>query len=251
MVWTRQLSCCESSILLSVLIHEPFRRVQVCPGHWGIDNCIISSIDITRSFWKPATKSRSSCPLCRLQYVDLNSRWVGYLTTTLQLTTIVVKGSRHRAMTTPSPRCRKTKVFTDWHYSYCLPRIGWRFADGDGCRSKEPINVSNVPFPIFSARFLCGNGAPLFFTCIDNAVLLLVGSANLGYRRLLSSRPMDFNKRREKPLIAHWRISRSWIALPHIFLNNRTSLEKPVWATSAYNPGKYGNNPISCRPKQG
>jgi hypothetical protein len=35
-----------------------------------------------------------------------------------------------------------------------LPVIGFdfRFADGDGYRSKEPINVSNVPFPILSAR---------------------------------------------------------------------------------------------------
>jgi hypothetical protein len=33
------------------------------------------------------------------------------------------------------------------------PGAGWRFADGDGYRSKEPINVSNVPFPILSAQW--------------------------------------------------------------------------------------------------
>jgi hypothetical protein len=35
---------------------------------------------------------------------------------------------------------------------------------------------------------------------------------------LHSSRPMDFNKRREASSIAYWRISRSRIVLPHIFL---------------------------------
>jgi hypothetical protein len=64
----------------------------------------------------------------------------------------VVKGPRHRAMTAPSPCCRRTTVFEDWRNIDCLPLIGWRFADGDGYRSKEPINMSNVPFPIFSAR---------------------------------------------------------------------------------------------------
>jgi hypothetical protein len=104
----------------------------------------------------------------------------------------------------------------------------------------------------FSSRdgILCGNGAPLFFTCFEYAVLLLIGSANLGHRCSHSSRPMDFNKRRETPSNAYWRISRSWIFLPHIFLNNRTSPEQPVWATSAYNRGKYGNSPVGFRPKR-
>jgi hypothetical protein len=104
--------------------------------------------------------------------------------------------------------------------------------------------VSSVPFPIFSrGGFLCGNDAALFFTCFGYVVLLLVGSANLGHRRLHSSRPMDFNKRRETPSITYWRISnkrreassiaywqisRSLIVLPHFFLDNRTSPEKPV-----------------------
>jgi hypothetical protein len=33
------------------------------------------------------------------------------------------------------------------------------------------------------------------------------------------------------------------------FLKNRISLEKPAWATSAYNPGKYWNSPVGCRQK--
>jgi hypothetical protein len=32
MIWTHQLSCCESFILLSVLIHTSFRWVPVCRG---------------------------------------------------------------------------------------------------------------------------------------------------------------------------------------------------------------------------
>jgi hypothetical protein len=39
----------------------------------------------------------------------------------------------------------------------------------------------------------------------------------LGHRCLHSSCPMDFNKRRGTSSIAYWRISRSWIVLPHIF----------------------------------
>jgi hypothetical protein len=38
---------------------------------------------------------------------------------------------------------------------------------------------------------------------------------------------MDFKKRRETSSIAHWRISRSWTALPHFFLNNRTAQRNP------------------------
>jgi hypothetical protein len=63
---------------------------------------------------------------------------------------------------------------TDYSFQRdCLPLIGRQFADGDGYRSKEPIIVSKLHFP-FSPRdsFLCGNGAPLFFTCFDVVVLL-------------------------------------------------------------------------------
>jgi hypothetical protein len=34
-------------------------------------------------------------------------------------------------------------------------------------------------------------------------------------------------------------------------LKTRTSLGKAVWATSACDPGKYGNSPVGCRPKEG
>jgi hypothetical protein len=42
------------------------------------------------------------------------------------------------------------------------------------------------------------------------------------------SHPTSFNNRRGASSIAYWRISRSWIVVPHIFLNTRTSPEKPV-----------------------
>jgi hypothetical protein len=63
----------------------------------------------------------------------------------------VVERSRKR-YERPSPRPRRTRVFKDLHHIDCLARVGWRFADGDGYRSKEPIKVSNIPFPILSAR---------------------------------------------------------------------------------------------------
>jgi hypothetical protein len=56
--------------------------------------------------------------------------------------TFVMKGSRQRAMTAPSPCFQRTAVFKDLHNFDCLPRVGWRFTAGDGYRSKEPINVS-------------------------------------------------------------------------------------------------------------
>jgi hypothetical protein len=63
-----------------------------------------------------------------------------------------VKVSRQRH-DRPSSCCWRTTASKDWRHIDCLPLIGWRFTDGDGHRSKEPINVSNVPFPIFSALF--------------------------------------------------------------------------------------------------
>jgi hypothetical protein len=101
-------------------------------------------------------------------------------------------------------------------------------------RSRLTCQMFHFPFAP-RGGFLCENGAPLFFTCFDYVVLLWVESANSGHRRLHSSRLMNFNKRRETFSIAYWRICRSWIVLPHIFLNNRTSPEKPVWATWAHN----------------
>jgi hypothetical protein len=101
---------------------------------------------------------------------------------------------------------------------YWLPPASWMTICGWGRLSVQGVDkrvkCSILPF---SPRggFLCGNSAPLFFTCFDYVVLLWVGSADLGHRRLHSSRPMDFNKRRETPLIAYWQISRSWIVLSH------------------------------------
>jgi hypothetical protein len=68
----------------------------------------------------------------------------------------VVKGFRHRAMTAPSPRCRRSTVFADWRHIYCLPRVARRFTNGDGYQSKEPIHVSNFPFShSLSAAVFC------------------------------------------------------------------------------------------------
>jgi hypothetical protein len=104
-------------------------------------------------------------------------------------------------------------------------------ADWEICKSSTfTAKTFQVSHFLFSPRggFLCGNCAPLFFTRFGYVVLPWVGSANLGHRCLHSSRPTDFNKRSEISSIAYWRISQSWIVLPHIFLNNRTSPEKPV-----------------------
>jgi hypothetical protein len=51
-------------------------------------------------------------------------------------------------------------------YFYSAPRVGWQFADGNGYRFKEPMNVPHVPtsHSPSAQRFLCGNGAnPLLY----------------------------------------------------------------------------------------
>jgi hypothetical protein len=98
--------------------------------------------------------------------------------------TFVMKGSRQRALTAPSLRCRRTIVFKDWNDADRLPQVGWRFADGNGYRSSEPMDMPSAP----SSHSKC---ATVF--CV---VLLWVGFSNLGHRCLHSSCPMDFNKRR-------------------------------------------------------
>jgi hypothetical protein len=101
--------------------------------------------------------------------------------------TFVLKRPRHRAMTTPSSRCRRSTVFNDWRYIDCLPRVGRRFADGDGYRSKEPIKVSNVPFPFLRAAVPCverANPSSLFvsimwFSCELGPLIWGIGACNL------------------------------------------------------------------------
>jgi hypothetical protein len=46
-------------------------------------------------------------------------------------------------------RSLKTRFYSSIH---ALSKLGWRFVDGDGYRSKEPINVSYLSFPILSAQ---------------------------------------------------------------------------------------------------
>jgi hypothetical protein len=55
-------------------------------------------------------------------------------------------GFRQRTMTTPSSSYQGTEFFTDRRYVECLPRVGRRFADGNGYRSKNPMSVPNAPF---------------------------------------------------------------------------------------------------------
>jgi hypothetical protein len=91
-----------------------------------------------------------------------------------------------------------------------------RMGTAIGPRSRFTCQMSH--FPLFQrSRFMCGNGAPLFFTFIDYGLLLKVGSAIFRHWRLHSSRPMDFNKWRETSSIVYWRISQSWIVLPQFF----------------------------------
>jgi hypothetical protein len=67
-------------------------------------------------------------------------------------------------MTAPSPRYRRTKVFTDWDKTGCLSRVGWRLVDENSHWSKKPTNVLNVPFP-FPAKIIerIENGKIMFF----------------------------------------------------------------------------------------
>jgi hypothetical protein len=68
--------------------------------------------------------------------------------------------------------------------------------------------VSNVPFSIFPAqrftewkrRTALLHVSIMWFPC-------MLGIANLGHRCLHSSRPMDFNNRREASSMAYWRMS--------------------------------------------
>jgi hypothetical protein len=149
-VWTHQLSCCESYILLSVFNSNRFLSSSSIPRPLAYRQSLFPSnrycmVALKTCFEVMIFISVIPSEIRRFKFA------VSWLcATTLQLTTFVVKRARHRAVTAPSPRCRRTTLFKDWRYINCLPRVGWRFADWDGYRSKEPINVSNVPFPIFS-----------------------------------------------------------------------------------------------------
>jgi hypothetical protein len=151
--WSGPISFCASKVLsfFLFLIRISFRRVQVCPGRWHIDIPLPLSNQYYKVVLKTCNEVMFFISVIPSEYVGLNSRWVGFVTTTLQLTpsSLVLDNALWQTL---SPCCRRTTVFRDWRNVDCLPRVDWRFADGDGYRSKEPINVSNVPFPIFSAQ---------------------------------------------------------------------------------------------------
>jgi hypothetical protein len=152
------LSCCESYILLSVFsshlfpststITRPlaYREFPLLSNQYY--KVVVGTFNIVLSF--------ISLMLSERRRFIFTVSWL--CDDHISAETFVVKGfsiMRYysplsaRAMTAPSPRCRRTAVFKNWHDLYCLPRVGWRFADEDGYRSKEPINVSNVPSSLF------------------------------------------------------------------------------------------------------
>jgi hypothetical protein len=103
---------------------------------------------------------------------------------------------------------------------------------------------------ILFASTLCGNGAPPLLHIIrlhDPPV----SRVRLCWASVLALFVPDGLQQ------APWDIfDRSPANMPELdrpsshFLTTRISPEKPVWATSAYNPGKYGKSPIGCRPKE-
>jgi hypothetical protein len=93
---------------------------------------------------------------------------------------------------------------------------GW-----DGYRSKEPINVSNVPSSnSLRAVLSCVETAHpyslhvsiIWFSCELGPLIWGIGACTLRAQWTPTSAMRTL-------LIAYWRISRSWIALPQIFEN--------------------------------
>jgi hypothetical protein len=121
------------------------------------------------------------------------------------------------AMTAPSPLCRGTIVFKN-----NLMLIAFREFVNDSRMGRPSVQGAykrvkcSISYYLCSG-FLCENGSPHFSTCVGYLILLLVGSAYLGHRRLHSSCPIHFNKRHKTSSVAYWRTSQSWIALPYFF----------------------------------
>jgi hypothetical protein len=96
MVWTNQFSCCESSILHSVFNLYRILSSSSVPRPLAYRHSLPHSNRYCIAVLKSETKSSFSYPQYRLKYVGLNSRWVGYVTTTLQLKTFVERFSTSR-----------------------------------------------------------------------------------------------------------------------------------------------------------
>jgi hypothetical protein len=145
MVWTHQLLCCESSILISVLIYISFRWVFSFHRCLRIDRLLWLPIKITRLFWEPVTNFSffASVMPSEIRRFKLMARWL--CDNSIVSGTFVVNGPQKRATTAllrfvQGPQISKVvKILTS--------PVRW-----NGHRSKEPINVSNIPFPLFCLR---------------------------------------------------------------------------------------------------
>jgi hypothetical protein len=174
MVWTHPFTCCESSNFNSVFnsyilpssLSKPRQLAfrQLYPLSNWYSTVVLKTCNGVM-FFVVVVPSK----VCRFKF---SLSWL--CDDHIAADTFVMKGSRQHAMTAPSPRCRRTTDFKDWRYINCFPRAGWRFADGDGYRSEEPINLSKYPILAFSQRsgFLCEIGTPLFFEFFEYLVIL-------------------------------------------------------------------------------
>jgi hypothetical protein len=111
-IWTHQLSCCESSILLSVLnlyLSVEFQYAQ------AVDVSTFSSL--SNRYCMVVLKACNEVMFVisvipsEIRRFKFTVSWL--CDDLIAAGTFVVKGPRHRAMTAPSPCCRRTTVFKD------------------------------------------------------------------------------------------------------------------------------------------
>jgi hypothetical protein len=90
---------------------------------------------------------------------------------------------------------------------------------------------------------------------VTTAKKMILLSCNLGSLiggiGAFSSRPMDFDERRENAVDILLANKPELDRPSSFFFKYRISPEKPVRVTSDHNPGKNGISPICCRPKEG
>jgi hypothetical protein len=95
------------------LIHKSFRRVPVCPGRWRSD----ISLPLSNKNYTVVLKTCNevmffiSVMPSEIRRFKFTVSWP--YDDHIVADTFVVKGSRQRATTAPSPRCRRTTVFKD------------------------------------------------------------------------------------------------------------------------------------------
>jgi hypothetical protein len=126
-------------------IYTSFRRAPVFQRRSHANILLVFPINITWSFWNPVTKLSSSVCVIPFEIRRFKFTMSWLCDDHIAAGTFVVKGPRHRAMTATSPRCRRTTLFKDKRNIDCLPQVCRRFVNGNGCRPKEQVNVSNVP----------------------------------------------------------------------------------------------------------